>query len=79
VALGDTVVIGETAKRVSLRWDTGSVDENGDPIMRRQTISVETAATEQDCYDMAYILASLTTYSLANISVSESAPLGPIT
>ena len=47
--------------------------------MRRQTISVETAATEQDCYDMAYILASLTTYSLADISVSESAPLGPIT
>jgi len=79
VALGDTVVIGETAKRVSLRWDTGTVDESGNPITRRQTVSVETTATEQDCYDIAYILASLTTYSLADISVSEGTSLGPIT
>ena len=79
MALGDTVVVGENEKRLSLLWDTGAVDENGDPVTRRQTIRVEATASDQDCYDIAYTLASLTTYTLVDISVSESTPLGPIT
>ena len=79
MAIGDTVQVGEKVKRVRLVWDTGEVDENGNPILRRQTVLVEESATEQDCYDIAYLLASLSKNVLFGISVSELVELGPIT
>ena len=78
MGLGATVVNLLTEKRLQIVWDTGVVDENGEAILYRQSISVESDITEQEAYDAAYNLASLTTYSIVEIRLIETDNLGPI-
>jgi len=76
--LGDTVQIIEQTKRLVITWDTGIVDENGDPVTRRSTIAVSNNATDQSLYDLAYQLESLTNYTIYGISIADSKDLGPV-
>jgi len=76
--LGDSVQIIEQTKRLVITWDTGVVDENGDPVTRRSTIAVSNNATDQSLYDLAYQLESLTNYTIYGISIADSKDLGPV-
>jgi hypothetical protein len=76
--LGDSVQVIEQTKRLIIVWDTGTVDENGTPITRRNTIAVSNNSTDQVLYDLAYQLENLTNYSIYGISVVDSKDLGPV-
>ncbi|PLV59341.1 DUF1659 domain-containing protein [Thermotoga sp. KOL6] len=47
-------------KALRIIWATGEVDENGDPVIRRQTITVSPNATVQDLATAVDALDSLT-------------------
>jgi len=79
MALGDTVINLLTEKRLQIVWDTGVVDEEGKAVLYRQSLPVESDVTEQETYDAAYNLASLTTYSIVEIRLIVTNNLGPIT
>jgi hypothetical protein len=54
-------VIMEKALRIV--WATGEVDENGNPVTRRQTISVSPNATAQDLANAVNTLDFLSSYT----------------
>ena len=76
--LGDTVQIIEQTKRLIIIWDTGVVDENGDPVTKRSSIAVSNNSTDQILYDLAYQLEALMNYSIYGISITDSRDLGPV-
>lgn len=51
-------------KQLRLVWNTGLLDEDGDPILRRGTLAVEDTATNADASQIATVLDSLTGYAL---------------
>lgn len=61
-------------KALRILWATGEVDENGDPVTRRQTISVSPNATAQDLANAVNALDSLTnhTYVSAQLVTYET-------
>lgn len=78
MALGDSVQVIEQTKRLVIVWDTGAVDEEGNPITRRNTIAVSNNSTDQVLYDLAYQLEALTNYTIYGISIADSKDLGPV-
>ncbi|MBO8166394.1 MAG: hypothetical protein DRP32_01580 [Thermotogae bacterium] len=77
MGLGSTVVNLSNTKRLQIVWDTGVV-EDGEPVYYRQSISVDSSITEQEAYDAAYNLASLSTYTISEIRLISTDSLGPI-
>ena len=57
---------GATVKRLRISWLTGEVNANGDPIMRRQTITVSDDANISDMQNAVSSLSTLTTYTLSD-------------
>lgn len=51
-------------KQLRLVWNTGLLDEDGDPILRRGTLAVEDTVTNADASQIATVLDSLTGYTL---------------
>lgn len=77
MGVGSTVQNLGTEKRLQIVWDTGEVVDS-EPVLYRQSISVESTITEQEAYDAAYNLASLTDYSVVEIRLITTDNLGPI-
>ncbi len=78
MGLGDTVMNFQTDKRLQIVWNTG-IFEEGEPVVYRQSIVVDPSMTEQQAYDAAYTLESLTNYSIEEIRLISTDHLGPIT
>jgi hypothetical protein len=77
MGVGSTVQNLGTEKRLQIVWDTGEIIDS-EPVLYRQSISVESTITEQEAYDAAYNLASLTDYSVVEIRLITTDNLGPI-
>lgn len=77
MGVGSTVQNLGKEKRLQIVWDTGEVVDS-EPVLYRQSISVESTITEQEAYDAAYNLASLTDYSVVEIRLITTDNLGPI-
>ncbi|WP_367362416.1 DUF1659 domain-containing protein [Mesotoga sp.] len=56
MGLGSTVMVVGTEKSLSITWDTGVIEDDK-PVLSRQTLSVDSAMTEQEAYDAAYNIA----------------------
>ena len=57
---------GVFMKRLRIMWLTGETDENGDPITRRQTITVSDEADVPNMQNAVSSLSTLTTYTLSD-------------
>ncbi|TYB85027.1 MAG: hypothetical protein FXF54_12010 [Kosmotoga sp.] len=77
MGVGSTVQNLSKEKRLQIVWDTGEIVDS-ESVLYRQSISVESAITEQEAYDAAYNLASLTDYSVVEIRLITTDSLGPI-
>lgn len=77
MGVGSAVQNLGTEKRLQIVWDTGEIVDS-EPVLYRQSISVESTITEQEAYDAAYNLASLTDYSIVEIRLITTDNLGPI-
>ncbi len=73
--------VNEVSKAVSLTisLDTGTIDQNGNPIINRARISgIKENAVLEDLYDVAYLYEALTAKSVVDISVGINSGIGPI-
>ncbi len=73
--------VNEVSKAVSLTisLDTGTIDQNGNPIINRARITgIKENAALEDLYDVAYLYASLTAKNVVSISVGTNSAVGPI-
>lgn len=77
MALGATAEVLFTGKTVVIEWDTGEVLEDK-PVLYRQSLRVDPTVTDQEAYDIAYNLATLTNYTIDSISLVSENELGPI-
>jgi hypothetical protein len=77
MAIGSIVQNLGKEKRLQIVWNTGEIVDS-EPVLYRQSISVESTITEQEAYDAAYNLASLTDYSIVEIRLITTDNLGPI-
>lgn len=79
MASGTPVSELDRAQALVVSLDTGTLDGDGNPVVDTATVnSVNTNATQQQLYDFAYNLGTLTGKAMAGIMIRTSADLGPI-
>jgi len=74
MAIGDTTSVDMEEKRLVVVLDTGVVDASYDKVY----VPINSTVTEQQAYDIAYVIAEFTTYTLVGIEFEITQHLGPI-